>query len=53
MAAGEIPLHILKQCGFTYKMLTDCINNALSQGVFPDSLKSANITPVRKKTRNK
>ena len=52
VAAGEIPLHILKQCGFTYKMLTDCINNALSQGVFPDSLKSANITPVRKKTRN-
>ena len=48
-ARGEIPLHILKQCGFTYQMLTDCINDALSQGIFPDSLKTANITPVHKK----
>ena len=49
-AAGrEIPLHILKQSGFTYQMLTDCINDALSQGIFPDSLKLANITPVHKK----
>ena len=38
-----------KQCGFTYQMLTDCINDALSQGIFPDSLKFANITPVHKK----
>ena len=30
-------------------MLTDCINDALSQGLFPDSLKLANITPVHKK----
>ena len=30
-------------------MLTDCINGALSQGIFPDSLKLANITPVHKK----
>ena len=52
---GEIPLHILKQSGFTYQMLTDCINGALSQGIFPDSLKLANITPVHKKdeTTNK
>ena len=48
-ARGEIPLHILKQCGFTYQMLTDCIIDALSQGIFPDSLKFANITPVHKK----
>ena len=48
-ARGEIPLHILKQCGFTYQMLTDCINDALSQGIFPDSLKCANITPVHQK----
>ena len=48
-AGGEIPLHILKQSGFTYQMLTDCINGALSQGIFPDSLKLANITPVHKK----
>ena len=32
-------------------MLTDCINGALSQGIFPDSLKLANITPVRKKDK--
>ena len=48
-AGGEIPLHILKQSGFTYQMLTDCINGALSEGIFPDSLKSADITPVHKK----
>ena len=46
---GEMPLHILKQIGFIYQMLTDCINNALSQGIFPDSSKVANITPVDKK----
>ena len=38
-ARGEIPLNILKQCGFIYQMLTDCINDALSQGIFPDSFK--------------
>ena len=48
-AGGEIPLHILKQCCFTYQMLTDCINDALSPDIFPDSLKLANITPVHKK----
>ena len=48
-ARGEIPLHILKQCGFTYQMLADCINDVLSQGIFPDSLKFANITPDHKK----
>ena len=30
-------------------MLTDCINGVLSQAIFPDSLKLANITPVHKK----
>ena len=30
-------------------MLTDCINDALSYGIFPDSLKFANITSVYKK----
>ena len=29
-ARGEIHLHILKQCGFTYQMLSDCINDGLS-----------------------
>ena len=48
-AGGEIPLHILKQSGFTYQLLTDCINDTLSLGIFPDSLKFANITPIHKK----
>ena len=30
-------------------MLTDCMNNALSQGIFPDSLNFANISSVHKK----
>ena len=30
-------------------MLTDCISGALSRGIFPDSLKLANITPVHEK----
>ena len=46
---GKIPLHFLKQCGFTYQMLTDCIIDALSQGIFLDSLTFSNITPVHKK----
>ena len=50
-AGGEIPLHILKQSGFTYQMLTDYINDPLSQGMFLDSLKFANITPVHKKDK--
>ena len=48
-AGGEIPLHTPKQSDFTYQMLTDCINDALSEGIFPDNLKFANITPVHKK----
>ena len=27
----------------------DCINDAINEGVFPDSLKIANITPAHKK----
>ena len=48
-SGGEIPLHILKQSGFTYQMLTDCMNHGLSRRIFPDSLKFTNITPVYKK----
>ena len=29
-----MPLRILKQSGFTYKTLTDCINNALVRGMY-------------------
>ena len=30
-------------------MLRDCINDCLLKGLFPDSLKLANITPVHRK----
>ena len=49
VTGGEIPLNVLKQSGFTYVMLRDCINDCLLKGSFPDSLKVANITPVDKK----
>ena len=45
---GDIPIQILKQFGFSYEILTDCINDAINKGVFPHSLKKANITPAHK-----
>ena len=48
-AGGEIPQQLLKECDFTYEKLTNCINSTLSEGLFPDFLKRANITPVHKK----
>ena len=39
----------LKQSGFTHQILTDFINDAINEGVFPDSLKTAYITPAHKK----
>ena len=49
-SGGEIPLNILKQSGFTYKILTDCINDPIvGEDIFPDSLKFGDITPVHKK----
>ena len=41
----------LKQSGFTHQILTDFINDAINEGVYPDSLKTANITPAHKKKR--
>ena len=55
-SGGEIPLNILKQSRFTYKMLTDCINDAIvGEDIFSDRLKFGGITPVHKKdeTTNK
>ena len=55
-SAREIPFNILKQSRFTYKMLTDCINDVIvGENIFPDSLKFGDITPVHKKdeTTNK
>ena len=47
--AGEIPIKILKESGFTFEYLTSCVNEAISSGKFPDSLKLSNIVPVQKK----
>ena len=43
---GEIPTKTLKECEFTFDVLTKCINKAVESGYFPDSLKLANIAPV-------
>ena len=51
VTGGEIPLNVLKQSGFTYAMSRDCINDCLLKGLFPDSLKLVNITPVHKKDK--
>ena len=48
-SGGEIPLHILKRCSFTFNNLTNCINDILTGISFPTSLKSAVITPIYKK----
>ena len=45
----NILIQTLMQPGFTYQILTDCINDAFNKSVFPDSLKIANITPAHKK----
>ena len=45
-----MPIQILQQFGFTYQISTDCVNDAINKGVFPDSLEIANMTPAHKKT---
>ena len=45
---GEIPTNILKECEFTFDVLTNFINKSIETGYFPDSLKLANITSVLK-----
>ena len=49
VTAGEIPIKILRESGFTFEYLTSCVNEAISYGKFPDSLKLSNIVPVHKK----
>ena len=44
-AGGEIPIKILKECGFTYDILTHCVNMSFVSGEFPDCLKQVNISP--------
>ena len=43
-------LTFLNNLEFTYKMLTDCINDAIvGEDIFPDSLKFGDITQCTKK----
>ena len=46
---GEIPLKILEECGFSFHFLTNCINEAIKNSKFTDSLKLSDIEPVHKK----
>ena len=46
---GDIPTKILKECEFTFDIITACINKAIETGNFPDSLKMANVTAALKK----
>ena len=48
-SAGEIPIKILKESGFTFEYLTSYVNEAISFGKFLDSLKLSNIVPAHKK----
>ena len=47
--AGEIPVNVLKDCDNCFFDLTSCINEAIRNNKFPDSLKLFDITPVYKK----
>ena len=46
-----MPRHIQKQSCFSYHLLTNCKNDALSRGIFPDSLIFSNVMPVYKKMK--
>ena len=45
-AGGDISLKILKKCDLSFHFFTNCINEAIKNKKFPDSLKSSNIVPV-------
>ena len=47
--AGEIPINVLKNCENCFFDLTNCINGAIRNNKFPDSLKLSDVTPVFKK----
>ena len=47
--AGEIPVNTLKNCENCFFDLTNCINEAIINNNFPDSLNLSDITPVFKK----
>ena len=46
--AGEIPINVLKNCENCFFDLTNCINEAIRNNKFPDSLKLSDITPELK-----
>ena len=48
-AAREIPVNLLKNSENCFFDLTNCINKAIRNNKFPDSLKLSDITPVFKK----
>ena len=46
---GEIPIKILKECEFTFEILTKCVSRSFAKGEFPDCLKQAKVSPIFKK----
>ena len=42
-------MKILKECGFSFHFLTNCINEAIKNKKFRNSFKLSNIVPVHKK----
>ena len=48
ISSGEIPLKILKNADFTFKKITDCINESIVNNTFPNCLKLATMTPLYK-----
>ena len=46
---GEIPTKILKECEFTFEILTQCVNKSFASGEFPDHSKQAYVSPIFKK----
>ena len=47
-ASSEIPVKILKICGFKFDTLKYCSNQSIETCNFPDCLKTVNITPIFK-----
>ena len=46
--ARDIPVNVLKDCDNCFFDLTNCINEAIGNNKFPDSLKLSDITLVFK-----
>ena len=46
--SGKILVKLLKDCNFSFHVLTNCINESIENGTFPNSLTEVNITPVCK-----